>query len=163
MSVDTKNAEGRRELRYDSYDELLADAERLAAGEIEQIGNWSPGQIFDHLGRSLDASIDGGAPKAPLMIRLVAGLFFRKKFIYESIPSGFEIPQKSAKVFKPEEGVGTEEGLAHLRAAVERCKAESKRAPHPVFGTITQAEWDSFSLRHAEMHMSFLKPAREAA
>ncbi|MEM9354336.1 MAG: DUF1569 domain-containing protein [Planctomycetota bacterium] len=159
MTVNTKTAQGRRTVRYESFDDLLAEAEQLAAGEITCLGNWSPGQVFDHLGRSLEVSIDGGAPKPPLPVRLVANLFFRKKFIYESVPSGFQISNSAAKFFKPEDGVETQQGLEKLRNGVERCKAEEKRADHPIFGKISKAEWDSFSLRHAEMHMSFLKPA----
>ncbi len=159
MTVNTKTAKGRRTLRYESYDDLLADAEQLSAGEVQCVGNWLPGQVFDHLGRSLEASIDGVPGKVPLPIRIMANLFFKKKFIYESIPAGFQIPQSGVKTFEPEDGVPVEEGLAHLRKGVERCKSESHRCKHPVFGDITQAEWDSFSLRHAEMHMSFLKPA----
>ena len=57
--VNTKTVTGRRELRYDNYDELLADAERLAGKEVRTLGNWSYGQILRHLARSIDAMIDG--------------------------------------------------------------------------------------------------------
>ena len=29
---------------------------------------------------------------------------------------------------------------------------------HPLFDDLSQVEWDRFSLRHAEMHMSFVQP-----
>lgn len=159
MTVDTKTATGRRKVAYQSYDDLLADAEQLAAGEVQQIGNWSLGQILTHLATSVNSSIDGFSFKAPLPLRIMATLFMKKKLIYQEVPAGFKIPKQSEAVFLPNESVSIEEALAALREAIERAKAETQRAPHPVFGNLTREETDSFNLRHAEMHMSFVKPA----
>ena len=49
------------------------------------------------------------------------------------------------------------DALAEFRTTIERVKSESKRTVHPIFGSLTHEEWDSFNLRHAEMHMSFVK------
>lgn len=53
-------------------------------------------------------------------------------------------------------------GLAALRTAIGWQSRESKRAPHPAFGNISNDEWNDFNLRHFEMHMSFVIPAGEA-
>ena len=58
MTVDTKKVTQRREVRYDSYDDLLSDAEHLASGDVQTVGNWTLGQIFQHLAKTLNSSID---------------------------------------------------------------------------------------------------------
>ena len=43
--------------------------------------------------------------------------------------------------------------------AVARWKKETKRAPSPLLGALTDQEAEQLQLRHAELHMSFLLPA----
>ena len=159
MAVDTKNVAGRREVRYESYDELLADVESLAGQETQVIGNWSFAQILEHLGIAIEGSIDGIPFKAPLPLRLVAKLFLKKKLLRGPLDPGFKIPDNAKPVLYPKEEKGLEEGLEHLRRAVARCQSETNRASHPLFDTVTCEEWDKWNLRHAEMHLSFVLPA----
>ena len=72
-----------------------------------------------------------------------------------TLSPGFKIPKKGEAQFSPDPSVSTEEGLASLRAAIERSQTETSRAEHPAFGELTREEWDKFNLRHAELHMSF--------
>ncbi len=148
--INTKTAAGRRAVRYESLSEFLEDAERLANCEVRTVGNWSQGQIYEHLARGLDVAIDGTDLIAAPM-RLVLNLFFKKKFLHKAIPAGFKAPSK----FVPEE-ISVEEGLASLRRAVARQDEVEERARHPGFGKISREEWGLFNLRHAEMHMSFI-------
>jgi hypothetical protein len=151
MSVNTKKVEGRRNVRYASLDELLADAQRFATGNAKTLGNWSPGQIYEHLARSLDSSIDGFDMSFPAPLRWMMSLFMKKKFLTKELPPGFKSPDK----YVPDE-TPVEEGLAALTKAIGRQKQESHRVPHPGFGKLSLDEWNDFHLRHAEMHMSFL-------
>ena len=59
MSVVTKQVQDRREVHYDSYEELRTDARQLASGEVSRLGNWSLGQIFQHLANAYTGSVDG--------------------------------------------------------------------------------------------------------
>ena len=59
MPVNTAKVQGRRQLDYGSFEELLADADRLSSGELKTLGNWSAGQIFRHLALVMNGSIDG--------------------------------------------------------------------------------------------------------
>ena len=52
----------------------------------------------------------------------------------------------------------TEAGLARLRRAMERLKAEAPSKPQAIFGPMTHEEWVALHLRHAEMHLGFLVP-----
>lgn len=159
MPVNTKAVEGRRELRFESFDDLLADAERLAAGPVETLGNWSLAQILDHLASTHEASIDGGLPNFPAPMRLMLRWFFLRKFIDGAIPPGFTIPDNAKPIVEPSSEAETQGALDRLRATCERCKSEPNRVPHPGFGKITREQWDKFHFRHAEMHLGFARPA----
>jgi Protein of unknown function (DUF1569) len=153
MTVNTKKVKDRRAVHYESFDDLLADAERLAAGDVHTLGNWSYGQILKHVAKSLDSSIDGVGFMLPGPVRLVMKMFMKRRFLTKPLPSGF----KTTKAFLPAE-TSVEDGLAALRAAIARQSRETERALHPAFGRISRQEWDQFNLRHAEMHMSFVVP-----
>lgn len=150
--VNTRKVQGRREVRYGSFDELLSDAEQLSYVEVRLLGNWSQGQIYEHLARSMNAAIDGFDMSLPLPVRWVMKLLFKNRFLNGQIPPGFA----TSKSMTADAAISLEEGLASLRRAVERQNSETHRAPHPGFGNITREESDQFHLRHAEMHMSFI-------
>lgn len=151
MSIKTKKVQGRRTVRYESLDDLLADAKRFSGGGIRSLGNWSPGQIFEHLARSLDSSIDGAGFSFPAPLQWLMSLLMKRKYLTRTLPAGF----KSSDQFIPAE-TSVEQGLASLEKAISRQKQESERAPHPGFGNIGKEGWNDFNLRHSEMHMSFL-------
>ena len=159
MTVDTKSVANRREVRYESYDDLLADVENLAGQEYQVLGNWSYAQILEHLGIAMEGSIDGIPFKAPWFMRLLAKMLLKKKLLAGPLSPGYQIPDNAKPTIYPKEEKSLEEGLEHIRTAVARCKSEKARASHPLFDTISPAEWDQWNLRHAEMHMSFVLPA----
>src|SRR5262245_23016316 len=130
--VATKKVSGRRQLRFSSLDEILADARQLAAQPTRQLGNWSLGQTFEHLARSLDMAIDGANFKAPLIIRIIAPLF-KKRFLSGTMPPSFQLKKKAAEQLVPIELVSTEAGLQQLKAAMDRQRRELKRANSPIF------------------------------
>lgn len=157
--IDTTKVSGRRQVRYDSYDDLLADAERLAGIEVRSLGNWSYGQVLDHLARSIHAMIDGPGFSMPMPMRFVMRMLMMKKMVHQELPPGFKFPAKVATRFSPPSDAAVETGLEALRGAIERVKTTDQRGMHPAFGTIKTSEWDAFQLRHCEMHMSFIVPA----
>ncbi len=154
MPVQTAKVEGRRKLDYKSLEEVVADAERLSAGPVTTLGNWSPGQIYRHLATAYNGSIDGFKTTFPWFMRFMAGLF-KKKLLAGAMPPGIKLPPAFAKEVLPEP-TSTEDGLAQLRAAVARLARDPHRAKHPVFGDLTKEEWNQIHLNHAKLHMSFL-------
>src|SRR5688572_24160357 len=64
----------RRELRFDSLDDVVRDAERLLAGGYDKVGNWSLAQCCGHLAAWFRYQMDG-FPPAPLLLRPVFWLF----------------------------------------------------------------------------------------
>ncbi len=159
MTVNTKQAEGRRSVTYNSYDDLAADLDSLLSGEIEMVGNWSLAQICYHLAAALNGCIDGTSFRAPWPMRVMGKLFMKNKFLNQALPAGFQIPASATKQFAPDASVDLQEQADALRQAIERVKSDKTRARHPFFDQLTTDEWDRFNLRHAEMHMSFAKPA----
>jgi hypothetical protein len=156
MPVNTAKVEGRRKVDYKSLHEVVEDADRLSAGQVRTIGNWSPGQIYRHLAIAFNGSIDGLPDSFPWYIRTV-GRLFKKKLLSGAMPSGLKVPPDFAKVVIPPE-TSTEQGLAELKAAVARLDREPHRARHPVFGEISKEEWNKVHLNHSNLHMSFLVP-----
>ena len=48
----------RRNLSFSRLDEVMPDVDRLLAGH-RTVGNWSLGQICNHLAKGIQGSIDG--------------------------------------------------------------------------------------------------------
>jgi hypothetical protein len=156
MPVETARVEGRRKVAYASFEELLADADRLGSGPLKALGNWSEGQIYRHLAKVYNGSIDGISITFPWPVRILTKVF-RKKILAGAMPPGFKLPADGTKALVPEPTTAAE-GLADLRAAVDRLKKEPHRVRHPLFGKMTREEWDKLHLAHASLHMSFLVP-----
>src|ERR1043166_9592063 len=92
--IDARKVKDRRKGRYESYDELLADAERLVAldaqrdaqgaSKVRPLGNMQLGQALGHLALWMNASIDGVPedlrPPAPAkaVARLMKGVILNK-------------------------------------------------------------------------------------
>ena len=156
MGDTTQRASRRRQVRYDSLDELAAEIEKLAAGPVRSVGNWNLAQCVNHLTGALEMGLDG-VPPAPWPLRWAASLL-RKRFLTRTSPAGFKFPKNYAYRLEP----GTAEDLAQsvrrFRATLDRWRRESQRHPHPLFGQMTREEWDQLECRHAELHMSFQLP-----
>ncbi len=73
MPVETAKAAGRRTLKFNTLDDILADVERLNAGNVRVLGNWSKGQILKHLAILMNGCIDGIPFKAPLYMAPARG------------------------------------------------------------------------------------------
>lgn len=157
MSVDTTRVTGRRQVRYETFEDLLAEAEQMAGGEICSLGNWSLGQTLKHLGLAMEGSISGEPFPVPWWVRLLGVVYLRRKLVYGPFPPGFKLPRAAREKLVPGETIA-EEGLAVLRAGIDRLRSETKRIPHPVAGKLSVDEWNRLHLTHAEMHMSFLVP-----
>jgi hypothetical protein len=156
--VDTAKIAGRRELHFNTLDDILADVDRLASGrQIKTLGNWSAGQIFEHVARVMEKSIDGFESKQPAIVRFILGRTIKSWMLNKPMAAGFRLPKKAgAELIAP--ATSLEEGLAHIRKAIGRLQAEPNRVPSPFLGPLTREEWDKIHCRHAELHLSFLLP-----
>ena len=152
----------RRKLRFESIDDALAEAERLAAAEREgrlaRAGKWSLGRTLGHLATWANFALDGYPPEvtAQLPVRLIARAM-RGRILNQGMMAGVKIGRL------PEGTVGVDEmpaeaGLERFRAAMRRLEASPPTADNPVFGKLTHAQWVQLNLRHAELHLGFQVP-----
>jgi Protein of unknown function (DUF1569) len=158
MSVDTKNALGRRTLRFTTLEEVIADSEKLVSSpHTRMLGNWPLDRLLTHLAHGIDSSIDGSTVQAPRVVRLIAP-FFKGRILRNGMSAGTQLPKQAEVNLYPEVG-SPREALERLRAAVGRLRNERMTACHPVFGKITPEEWLQLHLRHSELHLSFALPS----
>ena len=156
--VSTKTVQGRGDVHYESFDDLLSEAEKFAAGSPRMLGNWTLGQMLGHLGRAMDSSIDGFPWKIHWLMEILAKLFMRRILLEGPLPAGFKLSADSESKIVPPADTSVEEGLAALRAGITRQKSETKRVSHLALGELSLKDWERAHLRHAELHMSFVLP-----
>lgn len=158
MALQTLEAPRRRVLRFSSFDEVVADAQRARDQQFVQLGNWSLGKALSHLGAGMDASIDGVPFPASLRTRILGRLLYRYVILYWRFPPGARLPRETAKVLVPQHDTDFEEGMQALRRGIDRLATETRRFAHPVVGRMSVSQWNRFHLRHAELHLSFFAP-----
>ncbi len=148
----------RRELSLGSYDELLAEIERLQRGGYRRCGAWSLGQICRHLSYYFRGSLEGFAFRLPWPVRRLIGRPLLKRML-RGAPrrsGGRTIP---ASVPPPD--VDEAAAVAELRALVLRLSDPARTTPlhpSPLFDRLTADEWRRLHLSHAAHHLSFLFP-----
>ncbi len=160
MAINTKHAP-RRDLRFRSIDEVLAEVDRIVAAEkagaLKATGNWSAGQVFNHIATWLNFGWEGFPPSVnpPWFVRAILHLM-RNRYIHKPTRAGVMIPGLPGGTLGAEP-MSTEEGARKLKAALTRLKnGEPAKHPSPAFGPMTEEERTQFQLRHCELHMSFL-------
>jgi len=157
-AINTGRVAERRRLHFNGLDDVLAEVELLAKSkEIRTLGNWSAGQVLKHLAVVMDKSVDGFVYRVPAVVRLLARLLVKRRFLTRPMAAGFKLPPNATAELGPPETT-LEEGLRAIRHAIGRLRSETRRAAHPVFGTLTADEWERLHCRHAELHLSFLVP-----
>jgi hypothetical protein len=155
--IDTAKVKQRRQLRFESLDEIAAEVERLAAAkQIRTLGNWSSGQVLQHLAATMDGSIDGFEPFVPAPMKFLLRLFMKGRFLNKPMPAGFQLPKRAGSLHPAPKSWET--ALENFRRSMRRLKTEVRRSPHPAFGPMTADEWEKIHCRHSELHLSFLQP-----
>lgn len=155
MPVDTSKVTGRRQLKFNTLDDILDDVERLYQGKVRSLGNWSPGQNLKHLTILMVGCLDGIDVKVPFLTRIAVSLM-KGRILTKPMSPGLQLPKAAAALLPAE--TSWEEGVQGIRAALMRMKTEAPRHAHPVLGTLGREQWDQLHCRHCELHLSFLVP-----
>ncbi|MEM9915968.1 MAG: DUF1569 domain-containing protein [Planctomycetota bacterium] len=157
MAVNVKQAE-RRELHFDTLDEVLADAEAVTDSSTAT-GNWTPPQIIDHVAFGVHMLNHGIDLKIPLPMKLLGRIM--KKFGMHTKPMnpGIKPPAKVAAAFAPDPDITLEQAKQKLRDEVAYANEHGMHHPSPLFGQMTPEECIQMNCRHAELHFSFIRPA----
>lgn len=152
-------ATGRRQVEYHCFNCLRKELDQLeAAGEenITTTGDWTPGQIVQHVGEVVTRSIDGFDFKTPLFVRMMRPLL-RAKLKGKALPSGVKLKGGSAALVPPA-STKLSDAIAHMRKELDRAEQQKMSADSPIFGRMTHADWVDMHCRHAELHFSFMNP-----
>ena len=158
MTVNTAKVGGRRTLHFADFSELLAEAERLSNAPCRTLGNWTTGEILHHLALAANGAFDGfGGFKAPWIVRYGIIPFIKNRFFTKTMPAGFQLPKRATGIL-PQPEISPQEGLDRLKQALARFSSEIPQHEHPALGKLAFQEWVALTLRHAELHLSFIIP-----
>jgi Protein of unknown function (DUF1569) len=147
----------RRKLRFASLDDVMPEVEGLLTG-YETVGNWSLGQICNHLSRVFNLLVDAGPTRTPpnRLARLRYYMARKGFFAIEWFPTGVRAP---TKLVLPDEGLNDRAEAEALRIALDRFKAAPGPFPtHPFLGVMSKPEWVQFNCRHCAHHLGFAIP-----
>ncbi len=159
--VNTAQVRDRRALRFSSIDDVLKDIDAIVAadqgGTLRQLGNWPPGQVLGHVAAWINYSYDGYPVKPPpWFIRIILRMKV-KKYLRDGMPVGVRIPGVENGTFATEP-LSTAAGAERLRRALQRLQSnEPATYDSPAFGAMSHADRIQLNLRHAELHLSFLR------
>ena len=152
----------RRQLKFDSLDAALVDAQKLLVIGYDKAGNWNLSQVCGHLANWLGYAMDG-FPKAPLPIRMMLwtarhtiGPGKLKQYL-DNGEMGTGKPTMPQSV--PAPGGDDSAGVARFRETVDRVRRfAGTPLPSPFFGPMDRDTWVKLNCVHAAHHLSFLLP-----
>ncbi|TWU07949.1 DUF1569 domain-containing protein [Stieleria varia] len=146
-----------RSLRFETFDEAFEEAESLSRGKVRTTGNYTFGQIIEHLARTLDiVSGQRRGPTSSLAMRMFARLV--RPFVLKKARPGFKLPVNAQSIFWPTEDVPTDQAMDHLRSAARVFQNMSPLPTHPFFGSMSRQQHDQLQCRHFELHLGFVHP-----
>src|SRR5262245_15913860 len=128
----------RRSLTFASLEEVMPDVDRLLRGHTT-VGNWSLGQICNHLAQGINRTIDGfpKTARAPWLIRKTVGGFLLRRMLRTGrFVEGMKAPAEC----QPAPGADARVEAEALRAALRRFAAHSgPLVEHPLDGAVSRA------------------------
>jgi hypothetical protein len=145
----------RRPLAFSSLGEVMPEVDRLLKGH-RTVGNWSLGQICNHLSGAVIGSVDGIPFRFPLALRKTVGpMLFRRMLRSGRFPEGIKLPRH----IQPRSGVDARAEAESLRAAIRLFGSHAGPfAEHPLGGPLDREEWQRFHTLHCAHHLSFVVP-----
>jgi hypothetical protein len=145
----------RRNIQFHDFDQVAADIGDLQAKGYQRCGNWTLGQICDHLAIFMRGSVDGFSWTMPWIFRVTIGRFFLQRILRQKkMAAGVRVP----KVFLPGESADDVASVESLLQLVRRYQDHTgPMAPSPFSGELSRQEWDQLHLIHAAHHLSFLR------
>ena len=132
----------RRVLVLSTYDELLAEIDRLHRQGYRRVGQWSLGQNCSHLS---------------YYFRRILGRPMLKRFLTsQSMGKG---GGRTIPASVPPPDTNDEDAVAEARTLISQLNNPTRDLfPSPLFGKLTPDQWRQLHLIHAAHHLSFLIP-----
>jgi Protein of unknown function (DUF1569) len=158
--LDTAKVAGRRKLRFESIDQMMAEVDRLVEaereGRLERLGNWTLGQTLGHLACWAEYAYSGTPLKTPLLIKWILRLR-KHEFLHEPMRAGVKIPSVEGGTLATEP-MPLEVALDRLKRVMEKLKSQAPTIFHSIFGQLSHDEWIAMNLRHGELHLGYQIP-----
>lgn len=146
-----------RELKFSTFDDILAEAKRIAAQPgVSSRGSWTPAQNVWHVGRVVLASVEGFPADVPFIFKLV-GPLLRNRFTKRAFNPGIKVPAKLAAHFVADSSVTADQAVELFEQAVAKRQAQGYIPASPLFGKMTEQQWEQLHCRHAEMHFGLIE------
>jgi hypothetical protein len=146
----------RRELTFHSLEDAVADAERLASGEVRTTGKHIFAQILKHLALIHDMATGKiVGPRPPFFMRLMMPLM-KGMILKGPVKPGFKLPTAAESFFWPGGNTDVNEALTHLKESVKNYNTNGPLPAHPVFGKVPHEQNDRLNISHCAMHLSFV-------
>jgi hypothetical protein len=145
----------RRPLDFRTFDEVRADLDRLRAG-YQKGGNWSLGQVCNHLAIFVRGSLDGfTGPRPPWFLRMIGPFLLRRMIKNRRMPEGVKVPAH----FQPQASAEDSREVQELQDLLRRFeKHQGPLHPSPLGGELSYDTWRELHLIHCAHHLSFLQP-----
>ena len=157
----------RRDLSFNSFDDVIAEANRLLESGYTAKGNWNLSQTCKHLVEWMRFPMDG-YPKPPIPLRVIfwcMKVTIARSMAKKILAQGFSPGMATAPdtVFKPD--VATEaEAVAALKSTIERLQSHNGAFhPSPLFGTTDRESLEKTQILHCAHHLGYLHPSDAAA
>jgi hypothetical protein len=146
----------RRKLDFRELEEVVADIEQLQSVDYLRAGNWTLGQICDHLAIFFRGSLDGFAERAPWVMRF----FFGKPILWMILRNrGMMTGVKAPASFLPADTRNDALAARELIELIQRFRDhDGDLQPSPLFGKLNRRQWTDLHLIHCAHHLSFLAP-----
>ena len=108
----------RRELHFSSLADVGSELNRIEAaeqaGDLRAVGEWTAGQIFEHLATLFQSSLDGFSFSAPIVVRIVGKFIKRSVLGAKPIAQGVQL-RGASKVLIPDTDTTFKDGLSRIR------------------------------------------------
>lgn len=153
----------RRNLKFNTLDEVVEDAQTLLDRGYEKTGNWDLAQVCGHLTNWVRYPMEG-FPKMPLLLKPVFWVLKNTmaKKLKRQIFAGdgsMKPGMSTAPASVPPAGSDDATAVANLKAVYHQWQMyHGPLHPSPLFGTLSREELNSGHLNHAALHLSFLLP-----
>jgi hypothetical protein len=145
-----------RLLNFRTFDDALAEVQRLHEGGYTRLGNWDLAQICHHCAHWMEEALDGFEEKVPWLLKVLAGRWILNSILKSRrMQAGTPTPQKPL----PESGLDEVAAIARLHDAISRLQQPHAVAQEsPFFGKMSIQEARELHLIHLQHHLGFLQP-----
>jgi hypothetical protein len=145
-----------RTLNFASFDEVIAEVNRLHSIGYTKAGQWDLAQVCDHLGYFMEAGLEGAKFKVPWLIKKLFGKMVLNRMLRDkAMPRGKFTPHKPL----PPSGQDEAAAIARFLRTLQRFASHpGEYVESPFFGHVPPEQCRELQLIHCRHHLGFLIP-----